>query len=266
VHAAGARIHHLRQLVGVGRLELRERAVLEQHLGQRMVRRELLQHLLVGGGLPGRGLPRDRELHALEQDLAELLGRAQVERAAGELVGLLLEREHALAERPALAAQQIRVDQHAVALHPEQDLAHRHLELAVDARELRVGRDLRVERVVQAQRDVGILGRVLGRAVDVDLVEADLARALAAHLVVGIVFQSRCRHARLSMSCGRCASSTYDCSSVSCATPATTIPWFMSACWSYFAFCPTFARAGSANHALSSAKTRSRSSWSGAPA
>ena len=45
VHPAGARIHHLRQLVGVGRLELGQTAMLEQELGQRVVRRELLQRL-----------------------------------------------------------------------------------------------------------------------------------------------------------------------------------------------------------------------------
>ena len=38
---------------------------------------------------------------------------------------------------------------------------------------------------MQAQRDVGVLGRVLGRALDAHLLEADALRALAGHLVVG---------------------------------------------------------------------------------
>ncbi len=40
-------------------------------------------------------------------------------------------------------------------------------------------------RLVQAQRDVGVLGRVFGRARQLDLVEADLAGALAAHVGEG---------------------------------------------------------------------------------
>ena len=68
---------------------------------------------------------------------------------------------------------------------PEQHLAHRHLDRLVDARELLVGGDLRIQRLVQLQRDVGVLGRVLGRALDVHLLEADPLRALAGHLVVG---------------------------------------------------------------------------------
>ena len=82
----------------------------------------------------------------VEQDLAELLRRAEVERLAGELVGLLLEREHALAELAALLREHAGVDQHAVALHAEQDLAHRHLDLAIDAVELRVRGDARIQR------------------------------------------------------------------------------------------------------------------------
>ncbi len=144
VHAAGRRIDHLRQLVGVRRLELRQRAMLEQDLRQRIVGREFLQHLLVGRRLPGRGLLHDRQAHLLEQDLAQLLGRAQVERLPGQLVRLLLQRDDALAQLAALAREQRGVDQDAVALHAEQHLAHGHLELRVDVVELRVRRDRRV--------------------------------------------------------------------------------------------------------------------------
>ena len=114
------RVDHQRQLVGVGRLQLRQRAVLEQDLRQRIVGGELLQHFLVGGRRAGRRLLQHGQLHPLEQDLADLLRRAEVERLPGELVRLLLERHHALAELAALRAEQRRVDQHAVALHAEQ--------------------------------------------------------------------------------------------------------------------------------------------------
>ncbi len=70
MHAARARVDHRRQLVGVGRLELRRRAVLEQHLRQRIVGGELLEHVLVGGWLAGRGLLLHRQLHPLIQYFA----------------------------------------------------------------------------------------------------------------------------------------------------------------------------------------------------
>ena len=105
VHAAGVRVHHLRQLVGVRGLELRQRAMLEQDFRQRIVGGELLQHVLVGRRLPGRRLLHHRQLHLVEQDLAQLLRRPEVERLAGELIRLLLEREHALAELAALRAR-----------------------------------------------------------------------------------------------------------------------------------------------------------------
>ena len=81
--------------------------------------------------------------------------------------------------------QQRRIDQHARALHPEQDLAHRHFERCVDVQQPRLPRDARIEHVVQLQRDVGVLGRVRGRGIDVDLVEADLLRALAGDFRIG---------------------------------------------------------------------------------
>jgi hypothetical protein len=42
--------------------------------------------------------------------------------------------------------------------------------------------DVRQHGLVQAQRDVGILGRVFGGAIQFDLVEADHVGALAAHV------------------------------------------------------------------------------------
>jgi hypothetical protein len=52
-------------------------------------------------------------------------------------VRLLFEFEQALAEFVALLREQVGVDEHAVALHAEQDLARRHLDLAVDPRQVR---------------------------------------------------------------------------------------------------------------------------------
>ena len=158
--------------------------MLEQDLRQRIVGRELLQHFLVGRRLSGRGLLHHRQVHPLEQDFAQLLRRAEVERLPGELVRLLLQRHHPLAQFAALLREQLRVDQDAVALHAEQHFAHRHLDLRVDVVELRVRGNRRMERAMQAQRDVGVLGRVFGRAVDGHLLEGDALGALAGHVVV----------------------------------------------------------------------------------
>src|SRR5665213_1836624 len=177
--ATGLAIDHLRQLVGVGRLELGEATVLEQQLRQRVIGGELLQHLLVRRWLPGGGLLAHRQLHPGEQDLAELLGRRQVERLAGRLVRLLLERHCALAELAALRGELGTVHQHALPLHAKQHVAHRHFERAVDVRELGIALDRRQEMMVQAQRDVGILARIIGGVLHRHLVESDLRRTLA---------------------------------------------------------------------------------------
>ncbi len=182
VHAPRTGVDHLRQLVGIGRLELGHAAVLQQDLRQRVILGQLLQHFFVGRRRAGGGLLDHRQAEFDEEDLADLLRRTQVERAAGQLVSLLLEFEHALAQFVRLHAQQVAVDQHAVALDLVQHFHRRHLDVAVDVGEALVRFDVRQHRPVQAQRDVGILGRVLGGAAQFDLVEADLVDALAAHV------------------------------------------------------------------------------------
>ena len=161
VHAAGSRVHHARQLVGVGALELREPAVLEERLRERMVQRQLLQHLLVRGRRARGRLLHHRELQLREEDLAELLGAREVEGLAGELVRLRLQRHHLDAQLVALRGEEGRVDQHAVALHREEHAGDGHLDAGVDVPQLPVGLDARPQRAVQLEGDVGVLGGVL---------------------------------------------------------------------------------------------------------
>jgi len=66
MHAAGTRIDHARQLVRVSGLQLRDAAVFEQQLGQRMVERHLLERVFVGRRRAGR-----RFLDRLDAELAE---------------------------------------------------------------------------------------------------------------------------------------------------------------------------------------------------
>ena len=178
VHAAGARMRHLRQLVGVGALELRQAPVLQQLGRQRIVLGQLLQHLLVGAGDAAGRLLHHRQAELGEQDLADLLGRAQVEGLAREVVRLLLELHHALAQLGALPGQDRAVDQHAVALDAVQRLAAAHLQV-VDEAQFAVGLQPRPQRQVHVQRLVRILAGIFGGLVDRHLRERDLVRALA---------------------------------------------------------------------------------------
>ena len=184
VHATGGGIDACRQLVAVGRLQLRQCAVLQQGLGQRIVLGQLVEHLLVGARRAAGGLLHCRKTQLAEQDLANLLRAAQVERLTGERVRLRFEFDDPAPQLGALCHQPIAIDQHAGALHVEQHLADRHLDPLVDVAQLRHRFDARPQRLVQAERDLGVLGRILGRAVERHVVEADLARPLAADLRV----------------------------------------------------------------------------------
>ena len=171
-----------RQLVAVRRLQLRQPPVLEQHLRQRVVLGQLFQHFLVGRRRAARRLLDDRQLQLPEQDLADLLRAAEVERLTRQFGRLPFEFGDAPGEFGALRFQLRAVDQHAGALHFEQHLRDRQFDVLVDRAQLLVRLDVRPQRVMQRQRDLGILGGVLGGAIERDLVETQLVRTLAADL------------------------------------------------------------------------------------
>ncbi len=173
VYPPGLCIDHARQLVGVGRLELGDATVVEQQLGQREIGRQLLQHVLVGGGLAAGRFLADRQTLLLEQDLLDLLGRVEVERLAGRLVRFPFELEHLLAELVALGFELARIQQHAIAFHLEQYAQDRHLDRLVNALELLVRSDARVHHFVDRECAVGILGRIRRGPVHVDFREGD---------------------------------------------------------------------------------------------
>ena len=97
----------------------------------------------------------------------------------------------------ALARQCRGVDQDAGAFHLPDHLADRHFEIVVDVAQTAFRGKLRVQCLMDAQRDVGILGGVDGGALDIDLVEADLLGALAAQVFVGDGGQSEVTGAQL---------------------------------------------------------------------
>ena len=88
--ASGARIHERRQRVDVGVLELGEPPVREDLQRQLVLRRQLLEHVLVRR-VAGLRLLQHRQLQLLEQDLLELLRRGDQEALARERMDALLE-------------------------------------------------------------------------------------------------------------------------------------------------------------------------------
>jgi hypothetical protein len=197
MHAAGFRVDHARQLVGVGALQLGQRAVFEQQLGQRVVERQFGQHFFVGRRAAGGGFLLHRQAELAEQDFAQLLRRGEVERLASQFVSLGFQRHDLLADFVALPGEYFAVDQDAGALHLPDHLPGRQFDVVVDAAQTGFAGELRVQHVMHAQRHVGVFGGVGGGAFEVDLVEADLLGALAAQVFVGDGFEAEVARAQL---------------------------------------------------------------------
>ena len=121
-----------------------------------------LQRLLVGDILPGLGLARLlHQLELLEEQFAHLLRRAYVQRLiAGKRLSLFLYLDKLRRHDLRTLRQREVVDEHSVALHARQHLDERHLD--VKEQFALLVHHLLFQHIVQLQRDVGILSRVLG--------------------------------------------------------------------------------------------------------
>ena len=179
VDAPGGRVDLLGQLVGVGRLQLGQPAVVQDQARQFVLGGQFLEHVFCGRRLALGRLAQHRDLELLEQDLLQLFGRVEVELAAGGLVRQGRQVQQLARQLAALRAQQPRVDQHAAVFHGLQHGHQRLLEFFVQRAQRRFGLKARPQRLVQAQRHVGIFGRVLRGGVDGHLVKGDLLGALA---------------------------------------------------------------------------------------
>ena len=165
VHAARFRVNHRRQRVDVRVLELRVLAILDDLRRQRVRLGQLLQHVGIGAR-PGLGFLDDRQAELLEQHLRELLGRADVERMAGQLFDFLLQLRRAArrsarsARRAAAGSTRTPVNSMSASTSIS-GTSTRFVELA----ELHFGEPRRQNRL-HAQRNVGIFGRIGGHLGD----------------------------------------------------------------------------------------------------
>ena len=129
VHAAGLRVHQLRQRVDVGALQLLQAAPVEDESRQVVCGRQFLEHL---HGRRDRarlaGALQRRQFQLLEQDLAELLGRVDVELDAGQIEDLPAQRGQLAFEMGRLRGQHGFVDPDAGLLDADQHANQRPLE------------------------------------------------------------------------------------------------------------------------------------------
>ena len=133
VHAPSLGVDVGGQCVGIGALELGEQAPVE-HLARQLVAfgGKLLERARVGAPGAGLGAPAAGETHLVEQDLAELLRRADVEVLAGKLPDLVFEARDGLREIAGERRERRALDPDAGPLHQRQHRRDRPLQGLVD--------------------------------------------------------------------------------------------------------------------------------------
>ncbi len=116
--------------VGIRGLQLGELAVVDYFGNNRMLSRQAVEHVDIGG-IARLGLAVRRKTEPVEKQLSELLGRIDVEFAAGKLVYLGAQRVDDLAETYSEAGQSAAVDEEAAVFHIRENAAKRQLYIAV---------------------------------------------------------------------------------------------------------------------------------------
>ena len=135
------------------------------------------QRFLIGAGLAVDGrLAVGAEALFLEQHLAQLLDRGDVELTARQLVNALFEIDQLPIHVRAEAVQIRHVEADAVEFHVGEHVDQRNLQVVVEAAQIL---QLRFQQLGQAPGDVGIFAGVLGHFVARHLIHAFLVLALA---------------------------------------------------------------------------------------
>ena len=173
------------QRVGIGALQLGEHAPIE-HLARQIVAfgRQLLERRGVGAPGPGLSAPPARQTHLVEQDLAELLGRANIEVLSGKLPDLVLEPGDGLGEGQRQARQRRLLDFYAPPLHLGENGRKRPLQRLIDRGD-GFGGEAGFQDHPQPQADIGLLAGIFGGARHLDTVERHRVAAGAHDLFLG---------------------------------------------------------------------------------
>ncbi len=178
VNSAVLGMHQTGERVEVGALELRELAMPQKQGRKRVLERQLLQHLLGGALLTAGRLLQRGQFQLVEQHLAELRPRVDVERPARQREGLGLDRRDPLRELARQLLEPLDVDHHSRRLHPRQHGDQGPLQLGIQGPEPLVSHLGRQNRLDPPGR-VGVLAGVFGHPIDGDLVHPALVLPFA---------------------------------------------------------------------------------------
>jgi hypothetical protein len=157
VDAPRFRVDVVLKRVGIGRFQFRQLPPVEHAARQVVFGGKVFQHVGAGGIGARLAALAAVETHLVEEDLAQLLGRAHVEGFACQFVDFRFQRRHLLGEGVRHAAERVAVDLDAGHLHPRQNRHHGALQRLVDGGDARQVK-LRAERLPEPQGDVGVLG------------------------------------------------------------------------------------------------------------
>src|SRR5688500_18487289 len=130
---------------------------------------ELLQYTRVRGWA-GRGALENGELELVEENLAKLKVRVDVELHSRDLVNLALNRLPLSLEACLQRPEPLEVDRHSLRFHPREYFDQRHLDLVEETHEP-VGFQLWREALSQLKGHVSVLAGVVARAVDGTIIE-----------------------------------------------------------------------------------------------
>ena len=177
MNAPRFRIDEIRQRVGISRFEFCQPAPVQHGGGQRVAALgQPFQHIGTGAPGAGFGFLAARQTHFVKENIAKLLGAGNVEFFTGQRIYLILHGRHFLGKFTRQARQHRPVNQHTLALHIRDHLHQRPLGAFINTRHT-LRRQPRLQTQPQAQRDIGIFGRISGRLIDRHAVEGNLVFA-----------------------------------------------------------------------------------------
>ena len=172
MHTARVGVDVILQRVSIGRFQLGHLSPVQHPRGQVMFCREVLKHIGTGGIGPRLAFLAAFQPHLVEQDFPQLLGRADVEFAPGELIDLVLKPRHLLGKGVGHPAQRIAVHLHARAFHCRQNRHKRAFKRFIHLR-YPDAVELGFEQLPQPQSDIRILGGIFHRIGERHLIKGD---------------------------------------------------------------------------------------------